>query len=289
MQHPVLEGTVRTPRHTTHYLDCGPRDGPLLVFCHGWPELAMSWRHQLPALAALGLRCVAPDMRGYGRSSVHPDHADYALEQIVADMLELLDALGRERAVWVGHDWGSPVVWSHRQPPCRALPGGRQPLRALSAGGLRAAEPGRRWSTARTYPAAEFPAGQWDYQLLLRGEFRAAPSRSFEADRRRHRAAAVPRRQSGRARQAVAAPRRSARDGGWFGGAGRAPDLPRDERRAERGRPSPPMPRRSERNGFFGPDSWYMNHAANMAYAQRAPEGGRLGDAGALPARRLRR
>ena len=51
-------------------------------------------------------------MRGYGRSSVYRRHEDYALEHSVADMLELLDALGREKAVWVGHDWGSPVVWS---------------------------------------------------------------------------------------------------------------------------------------------------------------------------------
>src|SRR5918912_321539 len=83
-----------------------------------------SWRHQLPAFAALGFRCVAPDMRGYGRSTVHPRHADYALEESVADMLELLAALGRDRAVWVGHDWGSPVVWSlaaHHPERCDAV------------------------------------------------------------------------------------------------------------------------------------------------------------------------
>ncbi|MFX8864242.1 alpha/beta fold hydrolase, partial [Acinetobacter baumannii] len=71
-----------------------------------------------------GFRCVAPDMRGYGRSTVHPRHEDYALEAIVADMLELLAALGRERAVWVGHDWGSPVVWSiaaHHAERCQGV------------------------------------------------------------------------------------------------------------------------------------------------------------------------
>jgi len=51
-------------------------------------------------------------MRGYGRSSVYPRHEDHALEHAVTDMLELLDSLGRDRAIWVGHDWGSPVVWS---------------------------------------------------------------------------------------------------------------------------------------------------------------------------------
>ena len=50
------EGVVRTARHTSFYLDCGPADGPLLVFLHGWPELAISWRHQLPCFAAMGFR-----------------------------------------------------------------------------------------------------------------------------------------------------------------------------------------------------------------------------------------
>ncbi|HYR73008.1 MAG TPA: alpha/beta hydrolase, partial [Candidatus Acidoferrum sp.] len=108
----VVERTVKTDRHETFYLDAGAADAPLIVFVHGWPELSLSWRHQLPCFADLGFRAVAPDMRGYGRSSVYPRHENYALEHTVRDMIELLDALGREKAVWVGHDWGSPVVWS---------------------------------------------------------------------------------------------------------------------------------------------------------------------------------
>jgi pimeloyl-ACP methyl ester carboxylesterase len=107
--HPLIEGWVRTDRHTTFYLSCGAADAPLIVFLHGWPELSISWRHQLRYFADLGFRAVAPDMRGYGRSTVHPNHADYAVEAAVQDMLELLAALGREQAVWVGHDWGAPV------------------------------------------------------------------------------------------------------------------------------------------------------------------------------------
>src|SRR6185503_516153 len=71
----VLEVTaheVSTAGHTTFYLACGPEDGPLVVCVHGWPELSRSWRHQLPVLGALGFRAVAPDMRGYGRSTVYP-------------------------------------------------------------------------------------------------------------------------------------------------------------------------------------------------------------------------
>ena len=77
MTFPATEHTVKTARHTTGYLACGAKTGPLLVFCHGWPELSLSWRHQLPTFASLGFRCVAPDMRGYGRSSTYTRHEDF--------------------------------------------------------------------------------------------------------------------------------------------------------------------------------------------------------------------
>src|SRR5271156_2694488 len=120
----MTEHTTKTNRHTTFYLAAGPKDGPLIIFVHGWPELSISWRHQLPALASLGFRAIAPDMRGYGRYSVYDTHAAYAQQEIVADMLELLASLGVEQAIWVGHDWGSPVVWnlaSHHPERCLAV------------------------------------------------------------------------------------------------------------------------------------------------------------------------
>src|SRR5580693_3469476 len=95
----VTEHFMKTARHASFYLASGPENGPLIIFVHGWPELSHSWRHQLRCFAALGFRCVAPDMRGYGRSSTYTTHADYALEHSVDDMLDLLAHLGRERAV----------------------------------------------------------------------------------------------------------------------------------------------------------------------------------------------
>jgi pimeloyl-ACP methyl ester carboxylesterase len=86
-------------------------EGPPVVLCHGFPELWYSWRHQLPALAGAGYRAVAPDMRGYGESSIPPQVEDYDIATLCADMTGLLDALGEERAVFVGHDWGAAVVW----------------------------------------------------------------------------------------------------------------------------------------------------------------------------------
>src|SRR5262245_12667786 len=85
--------------------------GPLVVLCHGFPECWYSWRHQLPVLAEAGFHAVAPDMRGYGQSDA-PDAIDqYTLLHLVGDMVGLLDALGAESAVIVGHDWGAPVAW----------------------------------------------------------------------------------------------------------------------------------------------------------------------------------
>ena len=86
-------------------------EGPLVVLCHGWPELSYSWRHQLPAIAAAGYHVVAPDMRGFGRSSVPADIDAYSIFDSVGDMVALVAALGEKRAVIVGHDWGAPVAW----------------------------------------------------------------------------------------------------------------------------------------------------------------------------------
>ncbi len=92
-----------------HVAECGA--GPLVVCCHGFPELWYSWRHQLRALAAAGYRVVAPDQRGYGRSGRPEAVEDYDIVHLGGDILGLLDALGEERAVVVGHDWGAIVAW----------------------------------------------------------------------------------------------------------------------------------------------------------------------------------
>ncbi len=91
--------------------EAGPKDGPAVVLCHGFPELAFSWRHQIPALAAAGFRVVAPDMRGYGASDRPEAIEHYSLEHLMGDVVRLLDALEIERAVVAGHDWGGFVAW----------------------------------------------------------------------------------------------------------------------------------------------------------------------------------
>ena len=85
--------------------------GPLVVLCHGFPETSHSWRHQLSGLAEAGYRVVAPDMRGYGGTEAPVAVDRYTLLHLVGDMVGLVEALGEERAVIAGHDWGAPVAW----------------------------------------------------------------------------------------------------------------------------------------------------------------------------------
>jgi pimeloyl-ACP methyl ester carboxylesterase len=86
--------------------------GPMVLFCHGFPESSYSWRHQLDALAAAGYRAVAMDMRGYGRSSKPAESAAYRITELVADCVAVVEALGESSTVIVGHDLGAPVAWT---------------------------------------------------------------------------------------------------------------------------------------------------------------------------------
>jgi pimeloyl-ACP methyl ester carboxylesterase len=105
----MTEQTVATNGIELSVLEAG--DGPLVVLCHGFPELAFSWRHQLPALAQAGYRVLAPDMRGYGKSSAPEAIEDYDVVTLCEDMCGLLDWAGEQSAIFVGHDWGANVTW----------------------------------------------------------------------------------------------------------------------------------------------------------------------------------
>jgi len=271
MTFPTTEHTFQSARHTTGYLACGMESAPLLIFLHGWPELSLSWRHQLPAFAALGFRCIAPDMRGYGRSSTYSHYEDFAREVIVADMLELLSSLGREKAVWIGHDVGSGIVWSiASHHPEKTVGVASLCVPYLSAG--HTLESLVALVDRSLYPEAEYPAGQWDYQFFYQENFDKARS-NFEANIRNVVKALF---RKGNPK-AVGLPSRTAsvrKAGGWFGG-GVCPDLPRDDdviTEADLEAYTAAL----TRNGFFGPDAWYMNHEANGAYAKTAKNGGKL-------------
>ena len=272
LTHPITENIVKTERHTSFYLACGAEDAPLVIFVHGWPELSISWRHQLPCFAALGFRAIAPDMRGYGRSSTYSRHEDYALEHIVADMIDLIDALGRESAIWVGHDWGSPVVWSlasHHPERCIGvanlcvpyISGGFAPSNLIEL------------VDRKLYPEDQFPAGQWDYMRFYEEDFAKACA-GFEANvpatvKLLFRAGSP----AGEGQPAITSQVR--KNGGWFPGLSGAPDLPMDDS-VLTVEDFHKYATALERTGFFGPDSWYMNADRNIAFAAKAKHGGHL-------------
>ena len=107
----IAHHTVTANGLRIHYAEAGA--GPLVVLCHGFPELWRSWRHQLVALAEAGFRAVAPDMRGYGQTEAPHAVDQYTMLHLVGDIVGLVEALGAGSggAVVVGHDWGAPVAW----------------------------------------------------------------------------------------------------------------------------------------------------------------------------------
>ncbi len=93
------------------YYEAGPRRGLPVVLCHGFPELAFSWRHQIKALAEAGRWVIAPDQRGYGLSERPPSVEAYDIAHLTGDVAGLLDHVGADKAIVCGHDWGGIVVW----------------------------------------------------------------------------------------------------------------------------------------------------------------------------------
>ena len=85
-------------------------DGPLVIFCHGWPESWYSYRHQIPAVAEAGFKAVAYDVRGYGESDKPYEIAAYTMKNMTDDVIGIIDALGYETAITIGHDWGGPIA-----------------------------------------------------------------------------------------------------------------------------------------------------------------------------------
>lgn len=268
----IFERTFRSDRHTTHYLEAGPAGGPPLIFVHGWPELSLSWRHQIPVFAGLGFRVIAPDMRGYGGSSVPSEPAAYAVAEIVKDMLELLDSLGEQKAIWVGHDWGSPIVWalaSHHPDRCHAvanlcvpyIPEGFGPASMMPL------------IDRNVYSEDQYPAGQWDYSLFYEENFDVALS-DMEKDVKNTLKTLFRSGSPGEAdRPAPTALIRS--NGGWAWIFEIGKDLPLDTAIIDEGELSRYVSA-LQRNGFAGPNYWYLNGERNREFARHAKSGGRI-------------
>lgn len=268
----LVSRTFITARQSTHYLESGPANGPLMIFLHGWPSISLMWRAQMDAFAADGWHCVAPDLRGLGGSFAPAADEAYAIEQVVADMVELHDHLGGEPAVWVSHDWGVVVAGEL----AAHAPGRSRGVVLIS---LAYQPDGHALRTMiplvdRTiYPADRYPDGQWDYYRYYTTHFEAAVA-DLDADKAASLASIF--RPGDPAGVGKISPNAVVtRNGGRFGAAHRAPATPPD--------PAlwPPadfdvLVQAFEAHGFRPCCAWYLNDDANVAYARRAPHGGRL-------------
>ncbi len=275
---PVLQSaqtddhTLSTPRQRTHYIEGGPAGGPLMIFLHGWPSIGLMWRAQMDAFAAEGWRCIAPDLRGYGRSSAPAPNDAYTIEEVVGDMAELHDHLGGKPAIWVGHDWGSVVAGAlaaHEPERSRGVV-----LTSLAYFPDANALPTLVPLVDRTiYPADQHPDGQWDYYRYYTTHFEAAVA-DLDADQAASLASVF---QTGSPATIgkVSPNALVTRNGGRFGATHRAPPTQAD--------PAlwPPadfdvLVRAFTAHGSRPPCAWYVNDDANIAYARTAPDGGRL-------------
>lgn len=269
----IKSGYVRTARHKSFYLEAGPkRHRSAIIFVHGWPEISWAWRHQIMAFSSLGFRVVAPDLRGCGQSNRYNTHSAYAQREIVQDMLELVDSLGIDRAIWVGHDWGAPVVWniaSHHPNRCHGVVGLTVPYDTLERGVERLKE----FIDRTVYPENQFPYGQYEYYKFYQENFDVA-TQDFEANIENTMKILLRRGNPTQAGQPF--PTSFVRlQGGWFGPTHVAPNVPLDT--------SILTPSdlaiyvdAYQRTGFFGVDSLYMNDADNVAYANEAVNNGVL-------------
>ena len=243
-----------------------------MILLHGWPEVSLVWRAQIEAFAAEGWHCVAPDLRGFGSSSAPAASEAYATEQVVADMAELHDHLGGMPAIWVGHDWGSCTVGAlvaHESQRSRGAVLVSVPY-FPDANALPTLVP---LVDRSIYPADEYPDGQWDYYRYYTTHFTDAVA-DLDADIPSSLASIF--RPGDPASVGKVLPSASVtRQGGRFGAAHRAPPTEPD-RALWPLADFDELVKSFEAHGFRSACAWYLNDDANIAYARKAPNGGRL-------------
>ena len=245
---------------------------------HGWPGLASTWLPQLHAFALLGFHCVAADTCGYGGSHISRIVSDYSCESLVSDQLDLLKHLGRDKAIWVGHDWGCGIVWSlaaQHQEKCIGVVNLCVPYRMLEMG----LEELLKTVNRDLYPENEYPYGQWDYQVQYERDPDAI-TKQLDDDVEK----VVKLLYSRGNPDSYGKPARTSsvtKDGGWFGNkrGSELIDIPLKMTVFSNdglGHLYDEIVSGLKKNGFWGATAYYRNHKDNRKYNLKAPHDAKL-------------
>ncbi|KIX05030.1 uncharacterized protein Z518_05902 [Rhinocladiella mackenziei CBS 650.93] len=251
---------------TISYLESGPPEGPLLIFIHGWPAIADTWKHQIVTFSGLGFRVVAPDMPGYGGSTKTQEKRDYSMQSVVGGLISLLKHLNRGEAIWIGHDWGAAVVWAllaHHPEACIGVVNLAIPYRTLEMG----LKEMLKYANRDLYPEDQYPNAQWDYQAFYQDEKNFEKAiKSFEADID-NLMKILYRKGNPETRNDVTPLARVSQNGGWFGGAEKPPEVPLSASLLDEDLHKKLVDAFTQ-GGFWAPTAMYLNHDVNYEWAE---------------------
>ncbi|KAF4772903.1 hypothetical protein HER10_EVM0005356 [Colletotrichum scovillei] len=256
-----------------HYLAAGPVNGPLLIFVHGWPAIALAWKPQLEAFSALGFRAIAPDMPGYGKSTARKVIEDYSQQSILEGLLALLAHTGRKEAVWIGHDWGSPcvsTVAAQHPEVVKALVNVCVPYRTLDLG----LNTILALVDRQVYPEDQYPYGQWDYMRHYEEDFEKAIAWYEKDIEGINKALWQPGKPVHPPKPTFTSTVR--KDGGWFGGIPQPPSPDQIPAPLLEGEVFDEFTKAMKKTGYWPGSAYYMNHERNHEFNSKAPNDGKF-------------
>lgn len=258
---------------TTHYYEGGPENGVPMIFIHGWPDLAQSWIFLLLHFSTQ-FRVIAPDMRGYGLSSIPTDKRSYALNVLAPELADFANQLGAKKAIWVAHDWGVGVVnalAAHYPELFYGYVLLSLPYRGLELG----LDHLVTFVNRDLYPADQYPWGPFEY-IRYYELYPEESARVLDGGPQDKIVKFLYQKANPSTYGAISPTATYLRDGGWFGGhPENLPDLPLNSTVLDEGL-FQTMVKSHEDHGFTGPISYYLNNDVNAEYAKSEKNGGYL-------------
>jgi len=250
------------------YIKAGPPQGQLLIFLHGWPGIAYTWKPQIEVFSALGFLVVAPDMPGYGDSTSRKVQEDYSHENIITGLRALLAHTNRTEAVWLAHDWGAGVLSSLMAVHPEVIKASclmAVPYRTIELG----LEEVLKLVNRELYPKDKYPYGQWDYMAFYEQSFDKA-TEWFDFDIEALLRVALAGGTPGSLNYGKPAFTSTVvKDGGWFGGIPKPDpawrDIPSDNSITKKDILDE-LIKAMTNTGFYGGNAYYMNHKRNRAF-----------------------